>query len=542
MSDSLHIESVALHLDIPASYGALERSSRRGLERCGPHVVAPEGLPADAVVAVRSLRVVLDVEGAPTDAQIARAFGSAFTESLAAVVRDVPAGVPRHADQRVVWFSDPHTAELEWMRAGFERSDGWWWTHVIEPQWRSDPAATVSSWMERAPQRWQHSVWSLLTERDPATSLPLEAVRQLNRRLSLPPVAREPRPRASADGSLAGGAGSVLSTDRGATTDSRAPDPATAAFVWRRASSEARRVFTSLGGPWRELAAFLVTASVLPSTRTWSRQHTAALARAAARRPYGSVRSPEGPGGGLRRADSPPDGTPIDASDAERGPVERPVGRTEDATAGVAESETGAGLESPVGPEGAGVDHAHAVFASGLLFLIRRLPWADLPVDPLELHHHLHALGRSLLQRVYDPLPVTARKAMVQGDAPLLAVFAGGPPDRELAQQPWTPASDRVVGPLLDGFPDTSVDPRLLGQIGLVPTTGSVDRALQALLLRPGLLELDAHRADLHLPLSSVDLALRLGGWDLDPGWVPALGRMIRVHYGERGERGGERS
>jgi hypothetical protein len=36
---------------------------------------------------------------------------------------------------------------------------------------------------------------------------------------------------------------------------------------------------------------------------------------------------------------------------------------------------------------------------------------------------------------------------------------------------------------------------------------------------------------DLDLAATSVDLALRLSGLDLDPGWVPWLGRVVRFHY-----------
>jgi hypothetical protein len=36
---------------------------------------------------------------------------------------------------------------------------------------------------------------------------------------------------------------------------------------------------------------------------------------------------------------------------------------------------------------------------------------------------------------------------------------------------------------------------------------------------------------DLDLETTSVDLALRLSGLDLDPGWVPWLGRVVRFHY-----------
>jgi hypothetical protein len=48
---------------------------------------------------------------------------------------------------------------------------------------------------------------------------------------------------------------------------------------------------------------------------------------------------------------------------------------------------------------------------------------------------------------------------------------------------------------------------------------------------RPGRLEAEATEAHLYLPMRTVDLSLRRAGWDLDPGFVPLLGRVIRFHY-----------
>ena len=36
---------------------------------------------------------------------------------------------------------------------------------------------------------------------------------------------------------------------------------------------------------------------------------------------------------------------------------------------------------------------------------------------------------------------------------------------------------------------------------------------------------------DAHLPLAAVRVALRLAGLDVDPGWVPWLGRVVAIHY-----------
>jgi hypothetical protein len=40
-----------------------------------------------------------------------------------------------------------------------------------------------------------------------------------------------------------------------------------------------------------------------------------------------------------------------------------------------------------------------------------------------------------------------------------------------------------------------------------------------------------ASRVDVHLPLADLPLALRIGGLDRDPGWIPAAGRSIAFHF-----------
>ena len=39
---------------------------------------------------------------------------------------------------------------------------------------------------------------------------------------------------------------------------------------------------------------------------------------------------------------------------------------------------------------------------------------------------------------------------------------------------------------------------------------------------------------DIYFPLQSVRLDLRLVGWDINPGWLPWLGRVVSLHYAEQ--------
>jgi hypothetical protein len=54
---------------------------------------------------------------------------------------------------------------------------------------------------------------------------------------------------------------------------------------------------------------------------------------------------------------------------------------------------------------------------------------------------------------------------------------------------------------------------------------------LSDLVLRPATLALTPTHADVHFDLAHADLRVRRAGLDLDPGWVPWLGRVLRFHY-----------
>ena len=50
--------------------------------------------------------------------------------------------------------------------------------------------------------------------------------------------------------------------------------------------------------------------------------------------------------------------------------------------------------------------------------------------------------------------------------------------------------------------------------------------------MRPARLSLTPTHADVFFDLNGVSLAVRRGGLDLDPGWVPWFGRVVGFHYG----------
>jgi hypothetical protein len=49
----------------------------------------------------------------------------------------------------------------------------------------------------------------------------------------------------------------------------------------------------------------------------------------------------------------------------------------------------------------------------------------------------------------------------------------------------------------------------------------------------PGLIEIDACHVDVFYALDSVNPDVRRAGLDIDPGWLPWLGKVVKFHYGE---------
>jgi len=54
---------------------------------------------------------------------------------------------------------------------------------------------------------------------------------------------------------------------------------------------------------------------------------------------------------------------------------------------------------------------------------------------------------------------------------------------------------------------------------------------LHDLIVRPGRIVVTPLHLDVFFESGAVDLRIRRAGLDLDPGWVPWLGRVLRFHY-----------
>jgi len=185
----------------------------------------------------------------------------------------------------------------------------------------------------------------------------------------------------------------------------------------------------------------------------------------------------------------------------------------------------------------------HEVGCGGLLFIIRRLARLRLVREhsgaPLEAR--LLAFGQLVLSRLLGPLPEAARRAPFERERPLLEVFTGLTALPESLHEP--PKTGEALDDASKALADVTTaipsdaEPCPNGRLftyGAAPDPFPSDsplRALAKLVLRPGRLHLTRTHADLYLPMRAVDPVLRRGGWDIDPGWVPYLGRVIRFHY-----------
>lgn len=181
------------------------------------------------------------------------------------------------------------------------------------------------------------------------------------------------------------------------------------------------------------------------------------------------------------------------------------------------------------------------IHAGGLLLLLNRPElFSSEPGDQPE-PAPAGDLALLVLQRLLAPLAIGERAAALQRERPLLALLA---PDR-----PWPEcladavvvqpeASEAQLAALIAAIPEgVAFAPGALRQVygprhgATPPLPDRETHKLAALLWRPGLLEWDGWEISLSWPLASVDGALRRGGWDLDPGWQPALRRVVRFHY-----------
>lgn len=185
--------------------------------------------------------------------------------------------------------------------------------------------------------------------------------------------------------------------------------------------------------------------------------------------------------------------------------------------------------------------HSAEVLGGGLLLLLR--PIATLAPEWLALGEalpeRLLKLGLLTLRRLAAPLPPASRRVALEGDRPLLALFAArSPPEGQLDEgEPADHETEAMLARLLAAAP-TGVKHmpgalrRAYGDRDPFAADAASD-ALCRLILRPGRLRFREAMAELLWPHDAADLALRGSGWDQDPGWLPWIGRRVIFRFGD---------
>jgi hypothetical protein len=166
---------------------------------------------------------------------------------------------------------------------------------------------------------------------------------------------------------------------------------------------------------------------------------------------------------------------------------------------------------------------------AGLPFLLATAGAAGLPKRAVEelafnerpLRWVLYAAGRALVPAAPDD--------------PAVLALAGTPADRGAAlihAAPATPAEQEALDRLARDWAMLTAA-RLTAAAPPAADEPADDpmRAIHALAHRPGRVVGAPGWIEVRLPLAQVDLRLRRAGLDIDPGWVPWLGTVVRYVY-----------
>ncbi|PVM88436.1 hypothetical protein DDF62_14670 [Caulobacter radicis] len=472
---------------------ALDVALSRALTAAGVDETVVIGLPK---VKLR-LRIGADID---VD-DLARGWAEAIVEAVMRALRDAEATTPSlelgtagaggaSGSDEIAVFTDPWTAQIAWLRAAATGEPEPWWHDALGP---TNAAAILSEWIDRAPARAAALLLDLLVA---APDLP---------RLLSP----------SQEGRLAA---QLLARLRGAVRDTLKAGSPTAAPQAPLAQESPDP--PDLPGP---VAAAIHGIAIdqrnlyrLAAWMTYGAAWTPILARGDADRILSAAEPPPPATSGL----APPLRTSSETS-AEPRLAALPT-LEPSATAERAPPQTAAGVP---------------VTAGGLLLLLRPLGVSGL-LDDLHgdaLRQALLSLGLAALHRITAPLSPAARRVTLERDRPVLTIFAGAqPPDGPLDELSPDPQAHARLDRLMARAPEgvawaPGATRRLYGDVD--PFGDTPEGALARLALRPGRLSWTSWSADIAWPLATADIALRRAGWDIDPGWLPWIGRTVRFHY-----------
>jgi hypothetical protein len=165
--------------------------------------------------------------------------------------------------------------------------------------------------------------------------------------------------------------------------------------------------------------------------------------------------------------------------------------------------------EAPALPD---PDHSVITAWAGALFFLRLLAAPDVLST-------LHAQAGHKAGEPADTAALVQAVAMamhVPADDPVMSVMTAGEPLKDIA--PITQAAaNRLVSQWAQWLDETLPD--------------APEPRVQWVCHRPGRLQIEPGWIELHLDMDQIDTRLRRIGLDLDPGWVPFIGAVVRICY-----------
>ncbi len=493
----------------------LDGRLRQDLDGIAGRALARAGLPARAVVAMRRLSLRLRVGVGVDSGRLSQGWADACEQALAQSLVGALAGSDADAADQV-WFPDTWAAECRYLELAAAGLPPAWWVPALVGAGADAPrpAVILQRWLELDPPRAVIAMTALAAVDQRVTRL-----------LSQPEATDLTRALVVGLGAAAPG----LPDGEGAPADDGGAERARTAFLREAlgrlrglaesltaAGGGADAVGLSLAAPWLAAALFARCPAVCRLSPTLILDLIARMLVQWARSP---------------------------AADAHPG-VRQPTvaGRLDQGTGAAAPAESFPDSRRATGaPEEESTD-GMPIHAGGLLLLIRPLLKLGLLPDAPQLASRLGDLALTALRRVLAPLPPGELAAAQERERPLLAVFApecdwgvriAAIPVRDPAAAADLLAALSAVIPVETAFAPGAAR-RVFG--AATPAIGTAaDLRLARLLLRPGRLRVTDWEAELTWPLAAADLALRRAGWDQDPGWVPWLGRTLRLRFGEPG-------
>jgi hypothetical protein len=472
------------------------------------------GLGADEWVLVRRLDVKTRLGAGHGQLQA----GDAWEQALSAALKEaLAAGGPnvvRYRDRRDA------VADMVYRAAAGDGTRAWAWRRMdLLPQWSGAMTMTAlreHAWAALAAER--EGIWPLLVRllrADAATGAFTALVRALPE-----PRWREVLSRAPQTHPFMAGGGDAPHAGAGVASVAFDSPGAGALLVWactqpvlaRRHAGVVAVMLAALGRAQGVHAA--------PPPRAVLRaagQALDALLPGAAPRP--SPRTPPGPGGSAAAADKRVDRAP---DNAVGNPAEPGAGDGDPAPPAMVAFDTAAAAPDRDSPEGGEALPAapplpdtaawQATSWAGLVFLLQLAPASGVLAHP-----QVAAQLPAFLWRLAMALGVPEGEAAVQA-------FCGG----------WLPGATERDAPAALWAEADALALRTIAAWEQWLAHHAADLhspRLAAICRRPGRIRFEPGWIEVHLPLDAADARLRRLALDIDPGWLPWLGCVVRICY-----------